>query len=457
MTILLSAGCTTYHPRPLDQTSTLAASVAQLLTQNLAHPANDKQARRVRTIDLSDGLDLTEIGILTAINNPDLISARRQANVAGAQLFAAGLLPDPQIGFGVDRPTGNGSGAGLVDARTLSLGYDIVPLITHQAQVDAARGARDKVRLDLLWQEWQQVQQAQTLAVQFQAERQQLQLLRPLRDYYRAQYQHSSRALRQGNVTLAVTGTDLTALVSTTSQINQLEQQHNQTRHALNLMLGLAPNAKLPLAPLPQPATLNRAQMHAQLQRLPALRPDLLALQAGYASQEARVRGAVLAQFPALGITINRANDTSDIKTVGVSINLNLPLFSGNRGNIAIERATREQLRDEYRARLAQARSDVDRLLTLQTLLDHHRHTLDQQLPQLQQLARRARNAYQRGDLDALTFLNLESTWVNQRLEQIRLQQAAWDNRLALGTLLVLPADFDTAASVPATRPGEKP
>lgn len=432
--IALLAGCTLYHPYPLDQHAALAESLDQLLSQD----AQRVGAERVRNIDPVAPLDLTDIGILAVINNPDLIVARQQAQVAGAQAFAAGLLPDPQLSFGVDRPTGDT--AGLVDARTLGLGYDIVPLITHQASVDAARGARDKVRLDLLWQEWQVVQRAQALAVRLDAERHQLQLLQALYDRYRARYRHSAQALQHGDVTLDVNGADITVLVDTQSQINQLEQRRNETRHALNLLLGLAPTAILRLAPLSAPAPLDTAMVQKRLQQLPAVRPDLRALQAGYASQEARVRGAVLAQFPSIGIAINRANDTSDVKTVGASITLNLPLFSGNRGNIAIERATRAQLHDEYSARLEQARSDVDQLLALQALLERYRQTLARRLPQLQLLAQRARRAYDSGDLDAQAFLTIESTWVNKRLEQIRVQQSAWENQLALDTLLGLPA-----------------
>ncbi|MFZ0467598.1 MAG: TolC family protein, partial [Thiogranum sp.] len=162
-------------------------------------------------------------------------------------------------------------------------------------------------------------------------------------------------------------------------------------------------------------------------------------LQAGYASQEARVRGAILAQFPSLGIGVNRARDTGDVKTVGLSVTLSLPLFSGNRGNIAVERASREQLRAEYRARLAQTAVDVSRLRELQDIIRRQQDNLQTYLPRLKTLVERARKAYGQGDIGALTFLNMESTWVNKRLEQLSLAQAGWENRIALEALLALP------------------
>ncbi len=433
-TLTVLGGCTHYQPRPLDDRSPLVDQPNQLQVAVKTLHTGTPGGYQVK---LSDGLDLTEIGILAVINNPDLRQQRAQWQVAGAQAFAAGLLPDPQISAGLDKPTGSTSG--LVDAWSLGLGYDIIPLITRQAHIDAARQGQDKVRLDLLWQEWQVIQQARTLAVRLQLETERLMLLKNMRKLYQQRYRRSAQALQEGNVTLDVNGTDLTALVDTLSQINQLEQTHNQTRHDLNLLLGLNPRVVITLAPLPVAAPLSPDTVKQRLARLPGLRPDLLALKAGYESQEARVRAAVLAQFPSLGIGINRQRDTGDVHTNGLSISLTLPLFSGNRGNIAIERATREQLREAYRARLAQTRTDVDRLLTLQSILHEQQDKLQTYLPRLKSLVERARRASGRGDIGALTFLNMESTWVNKRLEQISLAQTAWENHIALEALLALP------------------
>jgi len=265
---------------------------------------------------------------------------------------------------------------------------------------------------------------------------------------YRQRYEHSAAALEQGNSTLDVNGTDLTALVDTFSQINHLEQTHNQTRHEFNLLLGLQPSVNVRLAPLPAFNPLSTQVLDAQLADLPRRRPDLLALQAGYASQEAQVRAAILAQFPSLGISINRAQDTGNVDTLGLSVSLNLPLFSGNRGNIAVERATREQLQVEYNARVAQVRADVDRLLELQTILARQQEHLRVYLPRLEALVNGARGAYDRGDIDALTFLNMESTWVNKRLEQLGLLQSLWENRIALEALLAMP-EYPEVVQVP--------
>ena len=445
LTILLAllSGCTSYAPQPLDTTTPLRTGLSELKMQMTPPPG---EAAKGYAVNPEDGLDLTEIGILAVLNNPKLKALRKRWTVSGAQVFSAGLLPDPQLSAGLDKPAGKA--AGLVDAWSLQLGYDIIPLITRQARTDAARKGREKIRLDLLWQEWQVIQQARSLAVRLQFETRRLELLHDIHQLYLDRYRRSARALQDGNVTLDVNGTDLTALLNALTQINQLEQARNETRHELNLLLGLEPGVHLALAPLVAPSPLPKETLANRLAHLPEVRPDLLALKAGYESQEANVRAAILAQFPSLGIGVNRARDTGGDRTTGLSITLHLPILSGNRGTIAIQRATREQLHEEYRSRLAQAEIDIDRLFSLQTILHEQQENLKTYLPHLEKLVHRARRAYARGDIGALTFLNMEFTWVNKRLERLKLTQAEWENRIALEALLALPDFPATPAAV---------
>jgi outer membrane protein TolC len=424
----LIGGCAGYQPIPLRHSVDLAPNVNQLATSGTA-----------RDIHPEDGLNLTEVAIFAVSNNPDLKAQRTLLGIKRAELFSAGLLPDPQLSANLDYPTG--SVPGTVNAFGIGLGYDIVPLINRGARVDSAQQAEQQVRLELLWQEWQVSQRARSLAVQLAGERQQIVLLHEMKDLYKQRYQRSREAVTRGDLTLGVAGTDLTALLDTLSQINQLEQFSNDTRHELNLLIGLAPDAPLeirlpPLLKLPEVQALSR-----DLQTLPQRRPDLLALQAGYRSQEAKVRAAILSQFPSFSIGITRGRDTSNVYTTGFNIGLNLPLFSGSRGVIAIERATRDQLREEYQARLDQAAVDVDRLLRLQGIVAAQQRQLDEYLPTLKELVDSGREAYRNGDIDALTFLNMENTLVNKRLEQIRLDQTQRNNLIALQTLLAMPGD----------------
>lgn len=441
---VLLGGCARYRPLPLAEQSPLKPQVVELA---LALPAG---AADVRPVNPADGLDLDEVAVLAVANNPDLKALRAALGVAGAQVLAAGLFPDPQLSAGWDFPTSHLPG--LVGAWGLALNYDFIALLTRPAKLKAARRNRDQVHLQVLWQEWQVIQQARTLAVQYQLQTEQIKRLEAVLTLYRQRARRSARALAAGDLTLDVHGTDLTALLQLYSQLNQLRQTHNATGHQLRRLLGLAPAAPLPLVPPPPYAPVPENIFAALLPSLPARRPDLLALKAGYLSQEAQVRAAVLAQFPSLSLGVAGARDTGSVNTVGPSATVTLPLFAGNRGNISVARATRAKLAQEYQARLAQAQVEADQFWRQQAILLDQIAILDRYLPRLEPLVVQARRAYARGEIDPLIYLNLELTLLNQQLARIELQQTLWSLRFNLEALLAWPESLASRlAPLPAS------
>jgi outer membrane protein, heavy metal efflux system len=201
-------------------------------------------------------------------------------------------------------------------------------------------------------------------------------------------------------------------------------------------LLGLAPGAPLDLVGAPYQANPTPQQAQQALADLPRRRPDLLALQAGYQSQEAKLRAAVLAQFPALNIGFTTARDTSNVTTHGFSIGITLPLFDRNRGAIAIEQATRQQLKDDYAARVLDTRSDMRRLLAdLATLGDQHA-ALVAHAAQLDDARRAAERAWQRNLLDWPTYLAIRGNALGADLDLLAVQQQQATQAIALQALL---------------------
>jgi outer membrane protein TolC len=210
----------------------------------------------------------------------------------------------------------------------------------------------------------------------------------------------------------------------------------HQVDSDLHLLLGLAPTVPLDLVGAPYRSEPSAAQVQAALADLPRRRPDLLALQAGYQSQEERVRGAILAQFPALNIGFNTARDTSAVYTNGVSIGITLPLFDRNRGNIAIERATRQQLHDSYAARLLATRGDMQRITGDLATLDSQLATLRAHVRQLDQARAAAERAWQAGTLDWPTYLAIRGNALSADLDLLAVRQEQARQSIALQALL---------------------
>ena len=432
--VLFLSACATYQPRPLPEDTALATAITVLKVQTDAFPLPQL---RTHPFDIADGLDWVEIAMLAVANNPALKAARERRGEAAAQVYSAGLLPDPQLSVGFDRPDNRGSGR--VDGFDAGLGIDLQALITRGAGSAASKAARTQVNLELLWQEWQVVQQARLLTVGVDSATRRLALLEKAQLLYQDRYRRTRRLLEQGDLTLDAAGAVSTAWFVTSRSLNRERQRYNRLTHELHALLGLAPEVKLSLASNEAPAPAVPAVSDKVWANLPHRRPDLRALQAGYRSQEQRVRKVILAQFPALDVGFTRARDTDGIYTTGLGVTLNLPFFSANRGQIAVERATRERLRAEYQARLDQTRSDISRLLNKQRILQRQHVRLQQHLPELESLVTAARQSYRRGDLTALDLLNLETTLLDNRLEVIDLAQALWQVRIALDTLLAWP------------------
>ncbi len=440
--LVLVGACATYKPQPLPEGADLETQVPRLKIDVRQLPL---PLLRSYPFDPENGLDMTEAAILAVINNPELKARRREAEVAQAQLFDAGLLPDPQISLNGAYPTSGPPP--LSDAFGFGLNYDLMALVFGDVKIAVSQAAARQVDLEILWQEWQVVQQARILFVQSILEAHKLALLRGAQSLYANRYARSFKALQEGNLTLDVTGTDLTALLDADTNVSQMQQNVNKTRHDLNGLLGLYPDVELNLAPLSSPRPLDRAALRQAMSSLPERRPDLLALQAGYRSQEAKVHSAVLSQFPSLSVGINQGRDTGEVTSIGLGITLNLPILNRNRGQIAIERATRDQLKQAYQARLDQTYNDVSLLETRQDLISRQLAVLREKLPILERMVQKAASAYEAGNIGSLIYVNMANTLLNKRLEAVDLEQSLWEIQIALDTLLAWP---DETSALPA-------
>lgn len=432
LSVVLTA-CATYHPKALPATPDLATTPA------LSVPANrfDIPGLEPHRFSAVNGLGETDVVLLALANNPMIKSARMQAGVARAQLLAAGLLPDPELSVGMGYPTSGPPP--LFNAYDLGLSEDIQALVTHNAVTSQARAHQQQVNLQILWKEWQLAQRARELFIKSRAESQLSEILTTARDLNAAHYGRDEAALRQGNVTLATVSADLTALVDAETRLRKLERQRNRTRHALHLLLGLAPEVPLHLTGQSDIRPISASTFKSAVAELPHRRADLLALRAGYESQEQGVRKAILAQFPSMHLGLTAARDTQDVHTIGFGITLTLPVFNRNQGQIAVARATREVLRETYQARLDGAVSDAHRVWSTIQILSGQLHALEQRLPALQRTEAAVERSFREGNVDAGTYISLRTSLLAKRAEAVQLHASMAKARATLVTLLGMP------------------
>ena len=414
----LLAGCATYAPLPLNKSPASQVRIEQLDHEGRALPPQ---------------LRVGDVALLALRNNPDLVAARTQRGLAQAQMLAAGIAPNPSLTASYGFLLG---GPGTVGALAAGFSQDLKSLVTLSSRRASAAYAAREVDGRLLWQEWQTVAKARLLAVDLvEGEK----LRHALEQNVAALQELLARnrnALAHGDTTLTALVPDLSAAGTSRKQLDDLQRLQATRRRDLNVLLGLSPLATLPLSDSVDLPVVDATAVEQALPGLADRRPDLVALQLGYRSQEEKVRGAILAQFPMLSLGITGGHDNTNVRTLGPQITIDLPLFNRNQGNIAVETATRKQLHDEFTARLTTAKAEVQSLLADMALLQTQLATKRPQLTELEQTATRAQSAYRTGDLDERTYVDVLSARSAKQQDILAIEQTLMEQQIAVATLI---------------------
>jgi outer membrane protein TolC len=410
------AGCAHYSSLPLAQAPPLAPSVAAL--PGIAPGAP---------------LSVARVTALALQNNPDLRAARTRHGLAQAQLLQSGILPNPSFA-GALLPLI--SGAGTVTAWNVGLTQDIKSLITYRARRRAAGYSAQQVDAEILWQEWQIAGQARQLAVELIAGERSRPLLVEAFSLLSRRNAVLQQALAAGNATLVTAAPTLVALQSARASIQTLDQRQLLLRHQLNALLGIVPDAIVPLTPKIDLPPFDPVAIRADLATLADRRPDLLALRLGYAAQDANVRVAILSQFPDLILGGSASSDNSRVINGGPQATIGLPIFDRNQGNVAIANATRAQLYEDYSARLAAATGQVGALLSEMEQLSQQLAIVRRDLPAAQLAAERAANAFGASNLDERSYVDLVVNRYTKEQEIVTLELGLLDRQVALETFV---------------------
>ncbi len=418
------SGCAFYHSAPLDLKSTLQPSLT-LLNRG---PINGSY------ISVTSPLSAPRLAALAVLNDPDLIAARAQHGVAKADLFSAGLLPDPSLTGGFAALI---SGPGSAPAISGSLSEDVAALITYSVNKSAAKAGLEQVDASILWQEWQVASQAEQLAVSVAADRRIVKSLQQDRAALAAVNNATSRLVASGNLTISASAASLAALAATDTALNSAIQTQQHDSDQLDALLGLQPGVPIDVIP-PTVPPIGQAEADHALATLAARRPDLIALRYGYLQADARLRAAILTQFLPVSLGVAGGSDTSKVVSVGPQVTLNLPIFNRNRGVIATAGASRAALSAQFNAGLAAASGGAQSLLRSIALLKSQSMIADREAAEAAGVAAQAQSAFANGALDALSAVNLQTAAADRTREAITLRAQLLTARLSLATLLAI-------------------
>jgi cobalt-zinc-cadmium efflux system outer membrane protein len=443
-TVAVTGGCALYHPQPL------AAPDVETILESPDRAELSRKAQQLRhpllppvKLDFDAPLTGPEIQAIAVIANPDLRALRTQQGVADAQVFASGLLPDPQVSLGFDKllsPLDQGFSNAYAGSVSLDL---LAALAVRPTERQVAKAAAQQTRDDIAWQEWTTAGQARLLAVRLVYQTEAKELAHQAVDQAERALARALTVARTGD--LAGDDIEIRRIAAADARDRALtaDREADTTRLDLNQTLGLKPDETLTLAAVPSLRTWQHVSADQLFVDARSRRLDLTALAEGYNSQEASLHRAILGQYPKLGITINRASDTSNVHTLGPAVNLDLPLWNRNRGAIASAKADRTRLRAEFAARLHQTRSDIATLVSSLDRDERARETLAQQMPEIERVASAFEDASKRRDVTQQTAEAARSTALDKRIALLALEQSCAEERIALALAIGSPvSDF---------------
>ncbi|TAM45756.1 MAG: TolC family protein [Acidobacteria bacterium] len=428
----LLAACATYHAAPLPGRDAIAHPAPldlprlRVAAAELRHPL-----LAPITLDLAHGLDPDQAAVLAVLLNPQLRAERDAHGEAEAQLVVAGLLRNPDFSFEATHPSSSDP-TPLVNTLAASLAFDLQSLRTRGAKRAAAQAELAQVDLGIAWHEWVVAQDARLLTVRLAWLRRRLDIVRTELSFQDETEKFLERAVAAGDATLPQLGVQRASLETVRREANGLEQAQSESENVLLALLGRPPGLRLDVAPVPAAAApvahAAAPDMAACLDR----RLDLDALRRGYEAQEARLRLAVLEQFPALTIGISRQRNESSVRFLGGFVSLALPIFDRGRSGVALADATRTRLRHEFDARAAAARDEIAGTGAMIALLERQIPTVRASLAPLASIEERERAAAARGDVDRLAYQTVRSSLLDQRLQDAALSQALAEAHVAL-------------------------
>jgi len=480
---MILSGCSFYHAKPLtkeEMQQKLAGpdwTIIAVQAKDLHHPL-----LAPLEFDYRDGLSPDEAAVVAVLANPALITTRNQRGLAQAQVIEAGILPNPELSFGMDFPKqpsphvhplkdigntvastlgdtlgsnvanaiapgvvpvggGGGTTAGgggptaekLVNAYSLGVQWEITSLIPLLSKLKGAKANAVSVNLNIAWQEWQTAESAKLHVFHLVSLEDQLALTREMENDLAENFRAVQKAVELGGKTIVEQAAAETALLEAHLTVLGLKQETEKERLELNKTLGVPPAVQIPLQKgITLPVWVNLPSLDQMMDGIEDRRLDLVAMKYGYQSQEEKLRTAVLEQFPRIGLGVTRGRDTSNIVTMGFASTFGLPIFDRNQAAIATERATRQQLFDEYILRLFDARAEIAGILVDIQAVKEQIQSNQQAVKAQTDLVQVYHQILQQGNADVLSYYNTRIELIKKRLEVLKLQMELVDQSISL-------------------------
>lgn len=356
------AGCASYAPRPLSPQASAAAFEDRSLT--------DPSLEHYLAVHLHRALpshtwDLDRLTLAALYYHPDLRVARAQQNVAEASVQVSRQRPNPSLGF---TPEYNFDAVAGMSPWILGwvLNFPIETAGRRGYRETQAAYQRDAARFHVAEVAWQVRSRVRSRMLAYDAALREQAILEQTLNLREGLLHAMQRRLAASEAALPEVDAAQAALADTNLQLNTARGRAAAAQVALAAAVGVPVAAldsvHLSFDALNQP--LSAAQIPPPAVRRAALtnRADVLAALARYAASQSALQLEIARQYPDLQIGPGYKWDQGANKW-SLGINLTLPLFNQNQGQIAQARAQRELAAAQFIALQARDIAQTERAL----------------------------------------------------------------------------------------------
>ncbi len=265
---------------------------------------------------------------------------------------------------------------------------------------------------------------------------------RDVRDSWRSTFESIDRRHRLGLVSTLEVRLARENLAAAEATVIARQQQLDQARLALDVLLGRRPGvrrvASAGLEPLPDLAPIPLGLPADLLER----RPDVRRAEMQLAAASARIGVALADLFPGLTLTGSAGNSSdrlgdllsSDTLVYNAVASLVAPIFDGGRRRAAVRaaRANADAATADYAGAVLQALREVEDALVRGRALRRQLDFLEQRVDEARAADRSARQRYQRGVADLLSVLETERRWRAAEEALLNARADLWNARIDL-------------------------
>lgn len=410
------------EPCPAEVRTDRTWSLLDIIDQALCHNPQTRQAWANARAQAAQ-LGVAEAAYLPTIN----LNTSLSYGQTGTRSASQGQLQDFTVGTGISGGS-FGRQEQLRITPSVSLNYLLFDFGGRSARVDNARAALEAAN----WSHASTLQNVLFTAVQAYY---QLFAARSALEATEASERSSEEAFKAAafryEVGAAALADKLQAQTAYAQAKLNRQRAAGDAQNALGVLanaMGLKPDPSLEIAPPAyiEPDAERERDVQALIEEAKALRPDLAAAEAQVRAAEANVRSARSNSLPTLSLVSNYAySDSSvsqDFQSWSVSLQLNVPLFTGFANTyqirsaeeqVAVQEATRDQLDQTIDLDVWRAYFDLN--TTRETLAS----TRDL-LASATQSEKVALGRYKAGAGSILELLNAEADLANARLQYIQ-------------------------------------